>query len=310
MQIEAELAELLPKRDMLLTIGVFDGVHLGHKHLISQLKENARQQNLLSGVVTFHQHPMALLSPKTEIPFLTDLATRTNLLKSEGVDAVIVLSFTRELARLSAREFVSLLKKHLRMQGLLIGPDFVLGRNREGDIRTLRQLGQEMDFSVTMVPPLESAGEIVSSTAIRDALTRGDMVKVLQLTGRPFRLHGRVISGAARGVKLGFPTANLSIDPQQALPADCVYATRTHIDNQDYKSMTNIGTCPTFDGTRRTVEVYILDYHDDLYGRELKIDIIKRLRDEKRFDTVQQLVEQMAEDVKQGSVILDSSGGK
>ncbi len=306
MQMEEELARLSPKKDTILTIGVFDGVHLGHKYLISQLKEHAIQQGLLSGVITFHQHPMAILSSQATLPYLTDLATRTSLLKNEGVDYVIILSFARELAQLSAREFISLLQKYLRMRGLLVGPDFALGRNREGDINTLRKLGQEMDFSVTVVPPIMIDGRVVSSTAIRNELAKGDMENVLNLTGRPFSLHGHISSGTGRGVGLGFPTANLDIDRQQALPKDGVYATRAYIDEKAYKSMTNIGQNPTFGGTKRTVEVYILDYHDNLYGRELKIDIIKRLRRERKFDTAQQLEKQIAEDVKQGRAILDS----
>ncbi|GAI07979.1 unnamed protein product, partial [marine sediment metagenome] len=130
MQVEEELVGLLPKKDMLLTIGVFDGVHLGHKYLLSQLAEHARQQDLLSGVVTFRQHPQEVLSPQTRLPFLTDLAERTNLLKNEGVEAIIPLSFTSEIAQLSARQFVSLLMRYLRMRGLIVGPDFTLGRNR------------------------------------------------------------------------------------------------------------------------------------------------------------------------------------
>lgn len=306
MQVEEELARLSPKKDTVLTIGVFDGVHLGHKYLISQLKEHARQQGLLSGVITFHRHPVAILSSQATLPYLTDLATRNSLLKNEGVDYVIVLSFARELARLNARDFVSMLKKYLRMRGLLVGTDFALGRNREGNIDTLRKLGQEMDFSVTVVPPIMIGGMVVSSTSIRNALANGDMESVLNLTGRPFSLHGHIISGTGRGAGLGFPTANLDIDPQQALPEDGVYATRAYIDKKIYKSMTNIGKNPTFGGTKRTVEVYILDYHDNLYGRELKIDIIQRLRRERKFDTAQQLEEQIAEDVKQGRAILDS----
>ena len=306
MQVEEELARLSPKKDTILTIGVFDGVHLGHKYLISQLKEHAIQQGLLSGVITFHRHPVAILSSRATLPYLTDLATRNSLLKNEGVDYVIVLSFARELAQLSARDFVIILKKFLRMRGLLVGPDFALGRNREGNIATLRKLGQEMDFSVTVVPPIMIDSRVVSSTSIRNALAKGDMESVLNLTGRPFSLHGPIISGTGRGAGLGFPTANLDIDRQQALPKDGVYATRAYIDKKAYKSMTNIGQNPTFGGTKRTVEVYILDYHDNLYGRELKIDIIKRLRRERKFDTAQQLEKQIAEDVKQGRAILDS----
>jgi len=308
MQVEEELAGLSPKKDMLLTIGVFDGVHLGHKYLISQLTERTRQQDLLSGVVTFRQHPQEVLSPQTRLPFLTDLAERTNLLKNEGIEAIIALSFTSELAQLSARQFVSLLKRYLRMCGLIIGPDFTLGQNREGNIDSLRTLGQDMNFTVTVIPPVMINGEVVSSTAIRNALANGDMKRVLNLAGRPFSLNGRVTSGAGRGLKLGFPTANLDIVPEQALPADGVYATWAYIDGKAYQAMTNVGKRPTFGGSQRTVEVYVLDYHSDLYGHELKIDIMARLRSEERFDAVDELKKQITEDIKQGRAILNSRG--
>jgi len=308
MRVEEELAKLSPKKDMLLTIGVFDGVHLGHKYLISQLTEHARQQNLLSGVVTFRQHPQEILSPQTKLPFLTDLTSRANLLKNEGVEAIITLSFTRELAQLSARQFVSLLKKYLRMRGIVIGPDFALGRNREGSPNTLCALGQDMNFSVTVIPPIMVNGEVVSSTAIRKALADGDMKRVVNLIGHPFSLHGRVITGSGRGIGLGFPTANLDVDSEQALPAEGVYVTWVYIDDKAYQSMTNIGKRPTFGDSEPTVEVYVLNYHSDLYGRELKIDIIERLRGEKKFDTVDELKKQITEDVKQGRAILDSRG--
>ncbi len=308
MQIEEELAGLSPKEDMLLTIGVFDGVHLGHKYLMSQLKEHARQENLLSGVVTFQQHPQTVLAPPTKLPYLTDLAQRIKLLKNEGIKAIITLSFTHELAGLSPHQFIGLLKKYLRMRGLLIGPDFALGQGREGNTDALRTLGRAMDFSVAVIPPLVIKGEVVSSTAIRDALTNGDMERVHNLIGRPFSLHGRVIPGERRGKELGFPTANLDINSEQALPADGIYVTWAYINNEAYPSVTNIGQRPTFGGGERTVEVYILDYHGDLYGHELKIDIVERLRNEKQFDTVDELKKQMAEDIKQGRVILNSRG--
>lgn len=308
MLVAEELARLSPKKDMLLTIGVFDGVHLGHKYLISQLKEYAKQQNLLTGVVTFRLHPQEVLSPQTKLPFLTNLTERTNLLKSEGVDAIIPLSFTRELAQLSARQFVSLLKKYLRMRGVVIGPDFALGRHREGNTNSLYTLGQDMNFSVTVIPPIVINGEVVSSTAIRKALADGDMKKVHNLVGRPFSLHGYVITGAGRGIELGFPTANLDIDPEQALPTDGVYATWAYIDDKAYQSMTNIGRRPTFGGSKRIVEVYLLGYHNNLYGHKLKIDIMERLRDEKQFDTTEELKKQITDDIKRGRAILKDRG--
>ncbi len=308
MQVEEELIGLSPEKDMLLTIGVFDGVHLGHKYLLSQLTEHARQQDLLSGVVTFRQHPQEVLSPQARLPFLADLTERTNLLKNEGIEAIITLSFTRELAQLSARQFIGLLMSYLRMRGLVIGPDFTLGRDREGNTNTLRTLGQDMNFSVTVIPPIMISGEVVSSSAIRNALANGDMKRALNLAGHPFSLNGRVTSGAGRGLELGFPTANLDIAPEQALPADGVYATWAYIDGKAYQSLTNVGKHPTFGGSQRTVEVYVLDYYSDLYGHELKIDIMAPLRSEECFDTVEELKKQIAEDVKQGRAILDSRG--
>jgi len=308
MQVEKELAKLTPEKDTLLTIGVFDGVHLGHKYLLSQLTKQAKEQDLLSGVVTFNRHPHEVLAPQTKLPFLTDLAQRINLLKNEGVEAIFTLSFTSELAQLSARQFASLLKKYLRMRGMVIGPDFALGQTREGNVAILRTLGQDMGFSVTVIPPVMINGEVVSSTAIRNALANGDMKRVLNLIGRPFSLNGRVTKGAGRGEGLGFPTANLDIDPGQALPADGVYATWTDIDGQAYQSMTNIGRQPTSGGSQRVVEVYILDFHSNLYGRELKIDLIERLRGEKQFDTPEELKKQITEDIKRGRAILSSRG--
>ncbi len=309
MQVEKELAEQSPEKDTLLTIGVFDGVHLGHQYLISWLTKHARELNLLSGVVTFRQHPQEIMSPQTRLPFLTDLDQRINLLKNEGVEAIFVLSFTPELARLSAHEFVGLLKRHLGMRGLVTGHDFALGQNRGGDETALRKLGKEMDFSVTVVRAKLINGELVSSTAIRKALADGDMKRVHRLIGRNFSFGGGVITGVGRGKELGFPTANLEVNPGQALPPDGVYATWAYIDGQAYPSMANIGKRPTFGNNERTVEVYVLDYHSNLYGHEIRIDLIDRLRDEKKFNTVQELKDQIARDIKRGRAILSRQGG-
>ena len=309
MPVEAELAELSPEKDMLLTIGVFDGVHLGHKYLISQLTEQVGQQNLLSGVVTFRQHPREILMPESKLPLLTGIADKVNLLKNEGIDVVVTLTFTPELAQLDARRFVSLLREHLRMRGMVIGPDFALGANREGDTGTLSALEQNMGFTVTVVPPKKINGEVVSSTAVRKALSEGDMNRVHNLMGRFFSLSGTVVTGDRRGTELGFPTANLDVDPERAVPAEGVYATRAYIDDKVYPSVTNIGRRPTFGGGERTIEVCTLDYRGDLYGRELKIDVVERLRREIEFDSAEALKEQIAEDVEQGRAVLSARGG-
>jgi riboflavin kinase/FMN adenylyltransferase len=309
MQVEAELAKIKAKKDTLLTVGVFDGVHLGHRHLMAKLTELARKQGLASSVITFSQHPREVLAHQSQLPFLTDIERRIELLKDEGVDEVIPLTFTPELANLTPKEFLELLKKHLRMKGLVVGPDFALGKNREGDTEVLRKLGKEMGFSLTVVPPLTIDGEVVSSTAIRQALAEGDMRRAQKLMGRPFRLHGRVVKGDKRGAELGFPTANLETEAEQALPADGVYTSRAFIDSQAYPAMTNIGINPTFGGDKRLVEVYLLDYRGDLYGRELAVEIIERLRGEIKFDSPEELKKQIAEDVKRGKATLEIRGG-
>ncbi len=310
MLVEEELARISPARDTFVTVGVFDGVHLGHKHLISQLVGQAEQGNSLSVVVTFRQHPQQVLRPDIILPFLTSLAEREELLENEGVDIIVPLTFIEETSRLSAREFIGLLRKHLRMSGMVIGPDFALGRKREGSADALRALGREMGFGVTVVPPVVIDGDIVSSTAIRQALSAGDVHKVHRLAGRNFSLQSRVIAGAGRGLWMGFPTANLDISPEHALPVDGVYATWAGIGSETFPSMTNIGTNPTFGDKRRAVEVYIVDYGGDLYGQELQIEFVERLREERRFDSVEELKKQVAEDVKRGVAILSAKGGK
>lgn len=308
MLVEEELASFTPERDTLITVGVFDGVHLGHKHLIVELLKQAQELGLLSGVVTFRQHPEDLLSAAKKLPFLTDIKTRIRLLQNEGIDVIVPLSFTKDLASLDARRFVALLQKHLRMHGMVIGSDFALGKSREGDTGTLRRLGREMDFNVTVVPPLKINGEVVSSTTIRKAMAAGDMKRVRELTGRYFSLHGKVVAGAGRGEGLGFPTANLDVNSGQALPPDGVYAGLAHIDGKVYQSMTNIGKDPTFGGTERTVEAYLIDYSGDLYGHELTVDFVARLRDEIKFSSADELKKQLAEDVRQGKAIFESTG--
>ncbi len=310
MLFEEELARVSPTGDTLLTIGVFDGVHLGHKRLINELQTQARQKSLIPGLVTFHQHPEDLISPGKKLPFLTDIKTRIILLKAEGISIVVPLSFTAQLARLDARDFIELLQKYMRMRGLVIGPDFALGKNRQGNIDFLVKLGKEKNFSVTVVPPLMVDGEVVSSTAIRQALAGGNMEKYRKLTGRSFCLRGKVVSGSGRGEGLGFPTANLNVSNGQAIPPDGVYAGLAYIDGRVYQAMTNIGENPTFGKNERTIESFLLDYHGDLYGNELSVDFVSRLRDEKKFNNIDELKKQMAEDVRLGKAILNSAAAQ
>lgn len=305
MEFEKELAGVSIIRDSLITVGVFDGVHLGHKYLISQLKKLAGQQGLYPIAITFHKHPQEVLMPGSQPPFLTDADEKAYLLKQEGIECVIVLTFTQELSRVDAADFIDILQTRLRMKGLVVGPDFALGRNTEGNISYLQKLGKEKGFTVTVIPPVRSNGDIISSTAIRRSLAAGDMEKVHRFLGRPFSLHGNVVHGAGRGTGLGFPTVNLNILPGQAIPSDGVYATLAITDNRRYASVTNIGMNPTFDAARRTIETYLLDFRDNLYDREIKIDFVLKIRDEVKFSNAEELSRQIFKDIKQTRTILD-----
>ena len=304
MQLVSDLSKFTPERETLITIGVFDGVHLGHRHLIRKLIQRAAEGNFLSGVVTFNSNPKAVLSPRTKLARLTTLEERASLLKSLGVDLVIPITFTTEVAALSAREFVLYLKKYLKLRGLVIGPNFALGRGREGNAATLQSLGRELGFTVEVVKPLMTENTLVSSTAVREALARGDMKTTTKLLGRYFSLRGPVGGGAERGHVLGFPTANIQVEPEQALPEDGVYATLAHIGDKVYQSVTNIGVKPTFGKGERTVEVHILDFTGDLYGRKLTIELVERLRAEVKFVGPEELAAQIKKDVEQAKTVL------
>jgi riboflavin kinase/FMN adenylyltransferase len=300
MLIEKELAEAEPQRETALTIGVFDGLHLGHQHLIEKLKQEATRDGLLSGVVTFRHHPRLVLLPEIDLTYLTSLSERIRLLGSLGAEVIVPLSFTPELAQLSAQDFVALLKRYLKMRTLVIGPDFALGQGRKGDVSNLQALGEEFKFSVEVVPPMVLRGQVVSSTAIRQALSQGDIKKASELLGRRFRLAGQVAKGDERGRTLGFPTANIVPEPEQALPADGVYATLALLGQKVYRSVTNIGVRPTFGGGQRLIEVHLLDFEGgELYGQELEIELVERLRGEIGFASVEELKAQMMTDVKQ-----------
>jgi riboflavin kinase/FMN adenylyltransferase len=302
-QVEEHLARVKPQQDTMLSVGVFDGVHIGHQKLLTHLRDEAQSRNRLSGVITFKSHPEVVLG-ENKLFWLNDLETRISLIRNLGIDIVLALPFSPELARLTAREFVQLLTKQLRMRGLVVGPDFALGKNREGDASRLRGLGEEMDFSVEVIPVVVIDGLVVSSSSIRQALAAGDMKKVEKMIGRLFSLSGKVVSGDRRGRTLGFPTANLDIKPEQALPGDGVYATITYTDHDYLPSVTNIGVRPTFGGTKRLVETYILDFKGDLLGHKLTVDLVDRLRKEERYDTVAELKVQMIKDVEQARRIL------
>ncbi|HXG41601.1 MAG TPA: bifunctional riboflavin kinase/FAD synthetase [Dehalococcoidia bacterium] len=306
-----ELRRLDPGRESAVTIGKFDGVHRGHQHLISWLVSRARRDGLAPVVITLHPNPLTVLRPGMPVTYLCTLEERLEMLRALGPERVGVLTFTSELALLSAREFVALLMETLRMRLLVGGPDMALGRDREGTMEVLSALGQEMGFRVEPAPMLREDGRKVGSSALREALAQGQMEEVARLLGRPYRLRGPVVRGAGRGRGLGFPTANVAVAPDLALPAFGVYVTRALVDDRWLPSCTNVGVRPTFADERPavTVEAYILDYDGDLYGRSIALEFLHRLRDELKFTTVEELVAAMHGDVERTREYFAHTGG-
>ena len=294
-----ELSRIAPGRPCGVTIGVFDGVHRGHQHLIGLLLERARREGLATVALTFNPHPRTVLRPGTAVTYLTSLEERVELLQGQGLDSVGVLAFTSELAQLSAEDFLSLLVQELEMRLLVVGPDFALGRNRAGTIGVMREIGERLGFRVEVAPLLAEADEKVGSSAIRQALGAGDVERVGRLLGRPFSLRGPIVAGDRRGRTLGFPTANIALGLDRALPAYGIYVTRAYVRESAHESCTSIGIRPTFDvEPRPVVETFILDFDEDIYRREMQIDLLHRLRGEERFASAEGLIAQMKKDVK------------
>ena len=294
-----ELQRVSPGRASAVTVGVFDGVHRGHQHLVAVLLEQARREQLAAVAVTFNPHPRTVIQPGTVVTYLTSLEERVELLQGLGLDAVAVVPFSSETAQLSAADFCRLLTEELEMKLLVVGTDFGLGRNREGTPDALRPLGREMGFRVEVAPLLAEDGEKVGSSSVRLALAEGDVRRVARLLGRPFSLRGPVVGGDGRGRDLGFPTANIGLGLDRALPAYGIYVTRAYVRENSHQSCTSIGVRPTFDGGRNaTVETYIIDFDEDIYGQEIRIDLLERLRAEIRFDEVGALIAQMHRDIE------------
>ena len=304
MRIDGELAEAPADTDSVVTLGVFDGVHLGHQHLIGSAVAEARKSKRRALVATFSNHPGSVLRPDFTPSYITGLDERVRLIEELGVDRVLPVTFDRELSGLPARDFIDLLQRRLRMKALIVGPDFAVGRGREGDVAMLASLSSEMKFSLVVVDLLEDGGRPVRSTVVRQALAEGDLTLVRSLLGRHFVLDGSVERGVGRGKTLGFPTANLKVAPDRALPGDGIYATWAIVGDQRHMAATSIGTRPTFEDTGRTVEAFLLDFDGDLYGRETRLEFVRRLRDDLKYDSVDALTDQISKDVEETRRIL------
>jgi riboflavin kinase/FMN adenylyltransferase len=283
-----------------VAVGNFDGAHLGHTALIAELRRLSHQVGGPAVALTFDPHPLALLRPGQPLALLTAPADRDGYLHELGADEVLTLRFTHDLLDLGAADFFErVLRGHLEVRGMVEGPNFGFGHNREGNVDTLRDLCRRAGIPLSVVPPVIVDGSEVSSSRIRSELLRGDVTAAAQLLGRPYRMRGTVAAGAGRGRTIGVPTANLE-RVLTVVPGDGVYAVRAQTeDGRRWPAAANVGPNPTFAEQERKIEVHLIGFSGDLYGRPLAVDFLRRLRDTRPFGSAAELIEQLRRDVEQ-----------
>jgi len=290
-----------------VTIGNFDGVHRGHREIFRRVREAADMRHGASVVITFEPHPLMVIPSHRKISLITTTAEKEALIGATGIDYLLVIPFTPEFARQTAREFVAeLLVGRIGMKQLVIGYDYAFGRNREGGIDLLADLGREYGFEVVVLGPIGDKGHVFSSSEIRRMVREGEVGRVVPLLGRHFSLGGRVVRGHNRGRVLGFPTAHVVSD-HELIPADGVYAVKVRVADEIFDGACNIGTKPTFGEEARTIEVFLFDFDGDLYGRELRIFFIERLRGEEAYPDAEALRRAIAADVARCREILGAA---
>ncbi|OAQ20428.1 bifunctional riboflavin kinase/FAD synthetase [Thermosulfurimonas dismutans] len=290
-----------------VTLGNFDGVHLGHQVLLSESLRLAHELQGTPMVVTFEPHPRKVLRPQASLKLLTTFEERLALIREFGLKAVLVIPFSKALAELPAEEFVEeYLLYGLKIKGLVVGFNYRFGKGREGDTELLKTMGEKYGFRVRVVPPKEVDGFTVSSSLIRELLCRGEVQKASRLLGRPYRLSGRVVKGHGRGRKLGFPTANLEVPPEKLIPARGVYAVKVKVNDRSFNGVMNIGLKPTFDERDLSLEVFIFEFQEDIYGQNLSVEFIRYLRPEKKFSSPAALKTQIEIDCKLAKDVLTS----
>ena len=303
--IHAHSVDELDLEKSWLTIGVFDGVHRGHQQILRRLVDGAHARKLPALAMTFWPHPASVLGSQ-DVKVLTMPDERARLMAALGVDVMISQPFDRTVANTSAADFIAQLEKHLGFERLLIGYDFALGKGRQGDAARLTEMGRDLGYGVEVIPALGDESGVISSTEIRKLVAIGNVAEAEVLLGHCYGLQGPVVHGDGRGKDLGFPTANIQYPPEKMLPANGVYACHVWIDDKVHMGAINVGVRPQFHASAEhpLVEAYILDFDRDLYGQEVRLEFVARLRAEQKFPSVDALIERMHTDVEQARRIL------
>lgn len=296
----------IPANGVVLTLGNFDGIHLGHQALVKNAIADARILGVASLVLTFEPHPMQVLAPERAPKMLLQHKDKMQLLQTLGVDYVVVQTFDRAFAQMSARAFVEqMLVKQLQVRKVWVGRDLRFGKGRRGSVTELEMWGRELGYSVGIVEPVMVGSERVSSSRVRELVNNGNVAQVRDMLGRFYYISGKVVQGHQRGRVLGFPTANIA-SRAEILPKDGIYATIIEIGEASYRSVSSLGSNPTFGDGPRTVETYIMDFSRDIYGEGVRLSFVQRIRDEARFATVDDLVAQIRLDVVEAQRLIPS----
>jgi riboflavin kinase/FMN adenylyltransferase len=307
MKIIKDLQEIKRDQNSVITLGTFDGLHLGHQQIVDTVIQKSRQSAGKSFLITFDPHPRKVIPGRNDVKILSTLDEKVVILEELGLENLFVINFTQEFSRQTPEEFVEkYLVYGIGLREVVIGYDHHFGKERDGNFELLQKLGKKFDFSVTLIPEYSVAGETVSSTKIRNALLAGDVVKAGNMLGRQYSFKGTIVHGDGRGRTLGFPTANLSVDNQDKLiPAKGIYAAECVVENEKHFGLLSLGSRPTFHNDGQIVpEFYIFDFDRDIYDEVMQVNMVEKIRDEEKFSSVDELIIRMKKDEEIGRKIL------
>ena len=310
MKIYTNLADYTSKNKTFVTIGTFDGVHIGHQKVLSKLVNSAKKNSASSVLLTFFPHPRMVLQKDSHIKLINTIEERIELLRKTGLDALVVHEFTEDFAEKTALDFVkNVLVDHLKISNLIIGYDHRFGKNREGNFDQLTEYGKTFGFKVNKISQQEIDHITISSTKIREAIELGNIEEANRYLGYYFMLTGEIVKGKNLGEKIGFPTANLFIEETyKLLPKTGSYIVKSEIENQTVYGMMNIGHNPTVKGKKQTIEIHFFNFNKDLYGKKIQIDVLKFLREEQKFASVEDLKNQLEIDKKKSLTMIKNHG--
>ena len=307
MKIIKDLAEIQWDKKSVVTLGTFDGLHLGHQEIVGEVIRKSREIDGRSFLLTFDPHPRKVIPGRNDVKLLSTLEEKISILEKLGLENLLVINFTIEFSKQTPEDFV---KKYLidgiGLSEIIIGHDHHFGKGRDGNFELLKKIGKKNNFSVTLVTEYSVDGETISSTKIRNALLEGDVVKAGKMLGRNYSFKGKIVRGDGRGKKLGFPTANISVDDEDKLiPAKGIYAAECIVQKEKYFGLLSLGSRPTFHKDGDVIpEFYIFDFDRDIYDEVMKVEMIEKIREEEKFNSVDDLIIQMKKDEEKGRIIL------